>query len=68
MMKEIIVGDCILAVCPDFKGAVVYADFVNSSYCAELWKEIELSVSHAARYKAIPYGLEWAGKMSHTRE
>lgn len=46
MMKEIIVGDCILAVCPDFKGAAVYADFVNSSYCAELWKEIELSVSH----------------------
>ena len=45
MMKEIIVEDCILAVCPNFKGAAVYANFINSPYCAKLWKEIDLSVS-----------------------
>lgn len=44
-MKRIIVDGSILDVCPVFKGAAVYAEFVNTPYCAELWKEIELSIS-----------------------
>lgn len=38
--KQIIISEELRATCPDFVGAAVYADFVNSDYSAELWAEI----------------------------
>ena len=38
---NIIVSDEISSVCPEFVGACVDARVVNTSYCEELWKEIE---------------------------
>ena len=39
---NIIVSDEISSVCPEFVGACVDAHVVNSPYCEELWKEIEV--------------------------
>lgn len=38
---KIIVSDEIEQVCPEFVGACVEAEVVNTPYCAELWQEIE---------------------------
>ena len=38
--KNIIIEPCLSDVCPDFKGAAVYAEFKNGAYSAELWNEI----------------------------
>ena len=37
---KIIVSDEIESVCPEFVGACVEADVVNTPYCEELWQEI----------------------------
>lgn len=37
---KIIVSDEIASVCPEFVGACVEADVVNTPYCEELWQEI----------------------------
>lgn len=39
---NIIVSDEISSVCPEFVGACVDARVVNTPYCEELWKEIEV--------------------------
>ena len=39
-MMKIIVSDEIASVCPEFVGACVEADVVNTPYCEELWQEI----------------------------
>ena len=39
-MMKIIVSDEIAYVCPEFVGACVEADVVNTPYCEELWQEI----------------------------
>lgn len=46
---KIIVSDEIEAVCPDFVGAAVEADVVNSPHCEELWREID---ALGERYRA----------------
>lgn len=38
---NIIVSEEIVRVCPDFVGACVEAEVVNTPYCEELWQEIE---------------------------
>jgi len=38
--KNIVVSDELRGVCPDFAGAVVFAEFTNSVYSEGLWKEI----------------------------
>ena len=48
-MMKIIVSDEIEAVCPDFVGAAVEADVVNSPHCEELWREID---ALGERYRA----------------
>ena len=40
-MIEVVVSQEIKQVCPEFVGACVEADVVNTPYCAELWQEIE---------------------------
>jgi DNA/RNA-binding domain of Phe-tRNA-synthetase-like protein len=40
-MIKVIVSNEIANVCPDFVGACVEAEVVNTPYCAELWQEIE---------------------------
>ncbi len=39
-LKNIIVSDEIRAACPDFVGAAVYAQVVNTPYSEALWREI----------------------------
>ena len=39
-MMKVIVSQEIERVCPDFVGACVEAQVVNSPYCAPLWEEI----------------------------
>ncbi len=39
-LKKIIVSDEIRTACPDFVGAAVYAQVVNTPYSEALWKEI----------------------------
>lgn len=45
-MKHITISPDILKVCPDFKGAAVYATFHNSPYSKDLWDEINLSLAN----------------------
>lgn len=40
-MMNIVVSNEIESVCPEFVGACVEAQVVNSQFCEELWKEIE---------------------------
>ena len=44
--KQITVAEELRASCPDFKGAAVYAEFVNNPHSAQLWQEIEASLQH----------------------
>lgn len=48
MLQEIkiTVEQQIWDVCPNFKGAAVYAEFCNTPYCAELWAEIKRSADY----------------------
>ena len=39
-MMKIIVSDEIASVCPEFVGACVEAEVVNTPYCEQLWQEI----------------------------
>jgi len=41
MKMKIVVSNEIESVCPEFVGACVEAQVVNSQFCEELWKEIE---------------------------
>ena len=41
MVEQIIVSEEIASVCPEFVGACVEAQVVNTPYCQELWQEIE---------------------------
>lgn len=43
-MKQIIIEDNIKKVCPQFKGAAIYATFSNSKYSEKLWEEINNSI------------------------
>lgn len=42
MVEQIIVSEEIASVCPEFVGACVEAQVVNTPYCQELWQEIEV--------------------------
>lgn len=48
-MMKITVSNEIEAVCPDFVGAAVEAEVVNSPHCEELWREID---ALGERYRA----------------
>ena len=41
IMIKVIVSHEIADMCPEFVGACVEAQVVNSPYCQELWQEIE---------------------------
>lgn len=47
---NIIVSPEIAAVCPEFVGACVEAQVVNTPYCEPLWQEIEQRVRDNAEY------------------
>lgn len=44
--KNIIVEDSIRKACPDFIGAAVYAEVINTERSAALWSEIEITLSN----------------------
>lgn len=43
--KNITIEEGIRRVCPDFKGAAVYAEFSNTPYSTQLWQQIEQSIT-----------------------
>ncbi len=66
-MKQIIVEDGIRQVCPQFRGAAVYATFVNSVYSEGLWQAIGASLE-ALRERHTPDSIKQIPSIRATRQ
>jgi DNA/RNA-binding domain of Phe-tRNA-synthetase-like protein len=66
-MMKVIVSQEIEQVCPEFVGACVEAQVVNTSYCHELWQEIE-SLGNKYRQELTTESLKEMTSISATRQ
>ena len=51
--KTIIVSDEMHEVCPQFVGAAVYAEFVNTPYNTALWQEIDRYLAEYTKTQTV---------------